>query len=159
LGDLPEIVNWRRLSDNITLSGQPSEQQLSELRDLGVSRVINLGPHTNRGALDDEATVVAALGMAYTYIPVDFANPSDNDFIKFCDAIDNIGNDLTHVHCIYNARVSAFFYRYAHAGLGFSISDTFTIMDSIWRPGGVWAKFIGNQDAVDQPIRYSGEDY
>jgi protein tyrosine phosphatase (PTP) superfamily phosphohydrolase (DUF442 family) len=61
--DLPEVLNWRRLDSKISLSGQPTETQLSEIKDLGVTHIVNLGPHTNKGALDDEAGTVASLGM------------------------------------------------------------------------------------------------
>ena len=29
--DLPDILNWRRWDDRITLSGQPTEEQLAEI--------------------------------------------------------------------------------------------------------------------------------
>ena len=157
--DLPEIINWRRLDKNITLSGQPTEEQLINIRDLGITHVINLGPHSNDGALEDEAGSVTALGMEYIYIPVDFENPTDADFAEFCNALEKVKDQTVHVHCIYNARVSAFFYRYAKSGIGGSEEVAFAIMDGIWRPGGVWAKFIGNEDALDLPNRYSGDDY
>lgn len=157
--NLPDIKNWRRLDGRITLSGQPTEEQLSEIRKLGVSHIINLGPHTNDGALDDEAGTVAALGMTYIYIPVDFDNPTEGDFTAFCDALESLPDRQVHVHCIYNARVSAFFYRYAQSGRGGSKAEAFELMDGIWRPGGVWAAFIGDEDSVNLPHRYAGEDY
>ena len=157
--DLPHILNWRRWSDSITLSGQPTEDQLREIRDAGVTHVINLGPHSNKGALSDEPGSVAALGMEYIYIPVDFDNPTDADFARFCDALGKIGEATTHVHCIYNARVSAFFYRYAKEGNGGDAAQAFELMDGIWRPGGVWAEFIGDLDSQAQPNRYAGDDY
>ena len=55
--DLPHVLNWRRLDSRITLSGQPTEAQLAEISGLGVTHVINLGPHHNKGALDDEAAL------------------------------------------------------------------------------------------------------
>ncbi len=157
--DLPDVLNWRRLDDRITLSGQPTEEQLADIRDLGVTHVINLGPHHNKGALEDEAGTVAALGMGYIYIPVEFDSPTDQDFAKFCDAIESLPDTQIHVHCIYNARVSAFFYRYAKAGRGLPEAEAQALMDSIWRPGNDWADFIGRQDAIGQPNRYAGEDY
>ena len=157
--DLPDILNWRRVATDITSSGQPTEAQLAELRDSGVSHVINLGPHTNRGALDDEAGTVAALGMEYVYIPVDFANPTDADFEAFREAVQRLEGHRLHVHCIYNARVTAFFYRYARAGLGGPEAEARATMDSVWRPGGVWATFVGDEDAAELPNRYAGEDY
>jgi len=157
--DLPEIINWRRLDHRITMSGQPTEDQLSQIKELGTTVIINLGPHTNTGALDDEPGTVAKLGITYIYIPVDFDKPSDEDYAKFCNAMKHVEDEQVHVHCIYNARVSAFFYRYAQTEKGFSLAETYEIMDSIWRPGNVWAKFIGNHVAIDQPNRYSGKDY
>ena len=157
--DLPEVLNWRRLDHRITLSGQPTEDQLAEIKDLGVTHVINLGPHHNKGALPDEAGTVAALGMEYIYIPVEFEDPTDQDFANFCDAIESLPDTQVHVHCIYNARVTAFFYRYAKTGRGIPEAEVHALMDGIWRPGNDWAEFIGSEDAVGQPNRYAGEDY
>ena len=157
--DLPEILNWRRLSETITLSGQPSESQLADIQALGVTHIINLGPHDNTGALADEPGTVAALGMHYIYIPVDFEHPTDADFDRFCTAVEAHADTAIHVHCIYNARVSAFFYRYAKSGRGGSEAEAFALMDGIWRPGDDWAAFIGEDSAKGQPNRYAGEDY
>jgi len=32
-------------------------------------------------------------------------------------------------------------------------------MDSIWRPGGIWAKFISKPEDENQKNRYAGFDY
>lgn len=157
--NLPKVLNWRRLDGRITLSGQPTEEQLGDIKDLGVTHIINLGPHHNKGALEDEAGTVAALGMAYIYIPVEFDNPTDQDFATFCDAIESLPDTQIHVHCLYNARVSAFFYRYAKIGRGIPEAKAHALMDGIWRPGNDWADFIGRRNAVDQPNRYAGDDY
>ena len=109
--------------------------------------------------LPDEPGTVAELGMGYTYIPVDFENPTDADFEAFCTAYQSFKGEKVHVHCIYNARVSAFFYRYTTDVLGGSTDLAFSLMDGIWRPGGVWATFIGDGGSVELPNRYAGEDY
>lgn len=157
--DLPEVLNWRRLNSRITLSGQPTEAQLAKIKDLGVTRIINLGPQTNKGALPDEAGAVADLDMVYVYIPVDFENPTVDDFDKFCQAIERADGETIHVHCIYNARVTAFFYRYAKMGKGGIESRAFAMMDGIWRPGGVWATFVGKPEDSEKPNRYAGYEY
>lgn len=157
--DLPHILNWRRITARLTTSGQPSEEQLGDIRNLGVSHIINLGPHHNTGALKDEAGSVAALGMTYIYIPVEFEAPTDQDFEDFKSAVEGLPDAKIHVHCIYNARVSAFFYRYAKAGFDMSEADAFANMEGIWRPGDDWAAFVDRADAVGQPNRYAGDDY
>lgn len=159
MGELPEILNWRRWTADITLSGQPTEAQLSEVAQLGVRHVINLGPHSNDGALEDEEGTVRALDMSYHYVPVDFENPTEADFTAFCAVLDQTAGELRHVHCIYNARVSAFFYRYAKEGRGGEVDEAFALMDGIWRPGGVWAKFTGDAAAASLPNRFKGYEY
>lgn len=158
--ELTHILNWRRINPRITTSGQPTEAQLAELKSCGVTHIVNLGiHHSGKGALKDEARSVADLGMEYIYIPVDFETPTDADYEAFKSALAAHPNTQIHVHCIYNARVSAFFYRYACDGFGMSVPDAFQNMESIWRPGSDWADFIGQPDAAGQTNRYAGEDY
>lgn len=156
---MQDVINWRRVDGRVTTSGQPTEAQLAQIKAQGVLDVINLGPHSNKGALADEAGTLAGLGMSYTYIPVDFDAPTDADFDAFCTAMSRLEDKPVHVHCIYNARVSAFFYRYAQEGRGGEVSDAFERMESIWRPGGVWAEFIGNAADISLANRYAGDDY
>jgi protein tyrosine phosphatase (PTP) superfamily phosphohydrolase (DUF442 family) len=84
MADPETIYNWRRLDDRITTSGQPTEQQLAGIQALGVRHIINLGLHSHEKALPDEAASVGRLGMTYIHIPVNFQNPTDEDFGKFC---------------------------------------------------------------------------
>ena len=151
------FINWREIDDRVTTSGQPTEEQLVELANAGVTTVINLGPHWNKGALDDEPASVEALGVRYIYIPVDFDAPTRDDFDRFCAAMRATDGERLHVHCIYNARVSAFFYLYAKEAGDADVA--FTRMDGIWRPGGVWATLIGVPDTETSKNLYAGEDY
>ncbi|MGE0668899.1 MAG: protein tyrosine phosphatase family protein [Sphingomonadales bacterium] len=153
MADPTHIHNWRRLDDRITTSGQPTEDQLTDIRDLGVTHVVNLALHSHEMALPDEAASVAALGMTYIHIPVEFERPTEDDFVRFCAAMTEIAGRPVHVHCIVNARVSAFLYRYRRDVLGREDSAARALMDSVWRPGGVWARFIGDDDSADLPHR------
>ena len=157
--DFPDIINWRRIDDRLTSSGQPTEAQLADIKNLGVTHIINLGPHHNKGALEDEAGSATALGMEYIYIPVEFENPTDHDFERFCEALESLPDTPVHVHCIYNARVSAFFYRYAKTSAVISVEDAFDMMDGIWRPGDDWAAFVDLPEAKGRPNRYKGYEY
>jgi uncharacterized protein (TIGR01244 family) len=140
----PEMIyNWRRLDDRVTTSGQPTEPQLADIQALGVRHIINLGLHTHEKALPDEAASVSRLGMTYIHIPVDFQNPTDEDFTRFCSAIEQLKEVPVHVHCIANYRVSAFFYRYRRDVLGMDETQARAEMEQIWHPEGVWATFVG----------------
>jgi len=141
--DDPEtIYNWRRLDDRITTSGQPTEAQLADIHALGIRHIVNLGLHTHEKALPDEAGSVARLGMTYIHIPVDFQNPTDQDFEKCCSVMEQLKDVPVHVHCIANARVSAFFYRYRRDVLGMDEARARADMEEVWQPKGVWAEFV-----------------
>ena len=90
MADPEMIYNWRRLDDRITTSGQPTEPQLADIHALGVRHIVNLGLHTHEKALPDEAASVSRLGMTYIHIPVDFQNPTDQDFDQFCSVMEQL---------------------------------------------------------------------
>ena len=136
------IYNWRRLDRRITTSGQPTEEQLQAIRDLGVRHIVNLGLHTHEKALPDEAASATALDMRYIHIPVDFQKPTEADFAAFCTTMAALAEVPVHVHCIANYRVSAFFYRYRRDVLGVSEELARREMEMVWTPNDVWAAFI-----------------
>ena len=142
-GDPTSIYNWRRLDDRITTSGQPTEPQLADIHALGIRHIINLGLHSHEKALPNEAASVSRLGMTYLHIPVDFQNPTDEDFTRFCSAMEQLKEVRVHVHCIANYRVSAFFYRYRRDVLGTDEAQARADMEDVWHPEGVWATFVG----------------
>jgi uncharacterized protein (TIGR01244 family) len=148
MSDPTHIHVWRRFDARVTTSGQPTEAELAEIRALGVTYVVNLGLHSHERALPDEAASVAALGMTYIHIPVDFERPTDEDFRRFRVALDAIGDQPVHIHCIANARVSAFLYRHRRDVAGSGAAEAKALMDSIWRPDGVWARFLGDEESA-----------
>jgi protein tyrosine phosphatase (PTP) superfamily phosphohydrolase (DUF442 family) len=157
LSDPVDIKNWRRLDERVTTSGQPSETELALLASMGVGTVINLGLHSHELALADEAATVTGLGMHYVHIPVDFANPTEEDFQVFADVMKAAEGQSVHVHCILNARVSAFVFRYVRDVCGSDPAAARTLMDSVWKPGGVWAAFIGDNARQDAAHEFHGE--
>ena len=142
MADPETIYNWRRLDDRVTTSGQPTERELADIQALGVRHIVNLGLHTHEKALPDEAASVGGLGMTYIHIPVDFQNPTEEDFATFCAAMERLKDVPVHVHCIANFRVSAFFYRYRRDVLGMDEAAARAEMEQVWHPEGVWAAFV-----------------
>jgi protein tyrosine phosphatase (PTP) superfamily phosphohydrolase (DUF442 family) len=157
--DPADILNWRRVDARLSTSGQPNDAQLAALKDAGVSHVVNLAPHSNNHALADEPGTVAALGMGYTNIPVDWDEPTEADYQSFRDAMRGLEGQTVHVHCAANMRVSAFLYRYWRDELGRPDEEARAVMDTIWQPGGKWAALIGDDAAVARDHRYAGRDF
>ena len=164
MSDIPhtdpvDIFMWRRIDDRLTTSGQPSEAQLEQISKLGITHVVNLGLHSHEKALPDEAGTVAQLGMEYIHLPVDFDAPTNADFERFRDVMQDLDGQIVHVHCIANLRVSAFLYLYYRDHLAMPEAMARQQMESIWRPGGAWARFIGRNEQSDLPHRFAGRDY
>lgn len=159
MSDPTDILNWRRFDSRITLSGQPTVDQFTRMAETGVTAVINLAPQESKDALRNEAAIVQGLGQKYAYIPVDFQAPSETDFENFCKAMNDYSADTVHVHCIYNARVTAFMLRYTREVLCAPDEVMAKMMDGIWRPGGVWARFLNDESRVDLPNQYAGYEY
>jgi len=157
--DPADIPMWHRLDARLTTSGQPTEEQLARLPALGVTHVVNLALHSHTQALADEAGSTAALGMGYTNIPVAFDAPTEADFARFAALMDQLAGAVVHVHCIANLRVSAFLYRYACGRHPERQAEAAAELERLWRPGGVWAHFVGVPEAADLPHRYEGADY
>jgi protein tyrosine phosphatase (PTP) superfamily phosphohydrolase (DUF442 family) len=142
MADPEDTYHWRRLDERVTTSGQPPEPQLAAIRDLGVSHVVNLGLHSHEKALPDEAASVARLGMTYVHQPVDFSAPTEADLARFCALMEALKDEVVHVHCIANYRVSAFFYRYRVDVLGWDPDRARRDLDAVWRPEGVWKDLV-----------------
>lgn len=139
---LEGIFNFLRIRDSILTSGQPTERQFRLVRDAGIKRVINLAPHDAENALADEGATLEALGMEYVHIPVDFRSPTEEDFEKFCAEMDQRGDEPVLVHCAANMRVSAFMFRYRRDVLGESPETLVGDLHAIWKPFGVWERFL-----------------
>lgn len=137
MADPETIYHWRRLDDRVTTSGQPTEPQLEDIHALGIRHIVNLGLHSHEKALADETASVSRLGMTYIHIPVDFQNPTDQDFDQFCAVMEQLKDVPVHVHCIANYRVSAFFYRYRRDVLGMDEARARAHMEEVWHPEGV----------------------
>ena len=140
--DPTAVYHWYRLDNRITTSGQPTEAQLADIASLGVRLVINLALSSSPRALPDEAAAVGALGMAYLHIPVDFGNPAEADFAAFCAAMNDAREELVHIHCAANYRVSAFLCRYRCQVLGVGWEEAYGDLERVWTPDDVWAGFI-----------------
>jgi protein tyrosine phosphatase (PTP) superfamily phosphohydrolase (DUF442 family) len=136
------IYNWRRLDNRLTTSGQPTEPQLADIHALGVRHIVILGLHTHEKALPDEAASVSQLPMTYIHIPVDFQNPTDQNFDQFCSVMEKLKTVPVNLHCIANYRVSAFFYRYRRDVLGMGETQARADMEQVWQPEGVWATLV-----------------
>lgn len=139
--ELSDIYNFLPIQNSYATSGQPSEAQFRLIRDAGYKLVVNLAPTSMlENSIVNEDKILQELGLNYVHIPVDFQNPTDDDFQAFVETIHN--KEHVWVHCAANMRVSAFTYRYRTQVLQEDPSQAMADLQKIWEPIGVWAEFI-----------------
>jgi uncharacterized protein (TIGR01244 family) len=148
MNDPEDITAWQRIDARTTTSGKLVAEDVIRLAALGVQHVINLAMDDHADALAQEAELMAAAGLRYTHIPVPFDAPKVRHFEAFVTA-NAADDDLVHVHCIANMRVSAFLYRYHRDVAGMPESEARALMEQQWSPDtgdhptlAPWARFI-----------------
>ena len=136
------IRNYVALSEELATGGQPSEEQIQQLAQVGVECIINLGLLDPRYCLADEAGLVHSLGVEYHHIPVDFQAPTLEDLSQFFAAMQAAEGKRVFVHCAANYRVSSFVSLYGQARLGWTSAQATAHIQRLWEPNAVWAAFI-----------------
>jgi uncharacterized protein (TIGR01244 family) len=131
-GDPADIRHWQRRADGITTSGRLEAGDPARLAAIGVRHVVNLALDSHPEALADEAALLAAQDIAYTHIPVPFDAPGPDHVAALAKAL-AAHPGPTHVHCIMNWRVTAFFYLIDRAA-GMPEAEARAQMARVWNP-------------------------
>lgn len=139
---LSAIQNFLRLSDDLATSGQPFADQLEWIAQAGFQTVINLSSPAAWDYLPDEGERVAALGLEYVPIPVDWTQPAQEDLDAFFEALDRRAGRRVYVHCARNMRVSAFVFLYRVLRTGMPVELAQADLLRIWIPEDIWLEFI-----------------
>lgn len=130
---IEDTYNFLKVDDHTFTAGQPSEDQLASAAESGIQVVINLAPYYPGDSLPDEAGTVQSLGMQYHNIPVNWENPTRQDFDRFESVMQQVGQKKVLVHCAANFRATAFYSLYAQRHLGWSQSQGEHFRSQIWQ--------------------------
>ena len=148
---LNAIYNFEPITDWLGTSGQPTESQFSAIADAGYSAVVNLALPSSDNAIKNEGSIVSGHGMAYFHIPVVFENPTLSDLRLFFGVMNALDGKKVWVHCVVNARVSAFVYQYLRYAKGLDDEAAKTQLLRKWLPemDDVWRRFLSlRQDVI-----------
>ena len=144
-----DILNHHDVTADIASSGQPSAAQFKEIAASGYQVVINLAMPDHDNAIANEGSIVTSLGLTYIHIPVSFDAPTDDQLATFSGYMDTLERKKVWVHCIVNARVSAFLFCYLQKNRGLSAEQSATPLLEQWLPqmDKVWKEFISQAPA------------
>ncbi|MGE0384084.1 MAG: protein tyrosine phosphatase family protein [Gammaproteobacteria bacterium] len=131
---MQDVVNFFQMTPGIATSGQPARDQFAAIADAGYRAVVNLAMHDSDNAIVDEGSLVASLGMTYVHLPVPFDRPERSHLVAFIRIMQALEGERTWVHCVVNARVSAFMYQYLRMIKGVPEPQARTPMLDRWQP-------------------------
>jgi protein tyrosine phosphatase (PTP) superfamily phosphohydrolase (DUF442 family) len=139
------ILNYFQVTEFIASSGQPTAEQFQEIASAGYNAIINLAMPDHENSIANEGSLVTSQGMTYLHIPVPFDAPDEEHFADFTGYMDMLKDKKVWVHCIVNARVSAFLFRYLQQSRGFTAEQAKTPVLERWAPkmDDVWKEFVG----------------
>ena len=128
------LLNFYQNTKNVSSSGQPQKEQFVEIAADGYSTIINLAMPDSDNAIPEEANIVTSFGMSYIHIPVPFEAPQAKHLKQFFGIMDGLQDEKVLVHCVVNARVSAFMHQYLTLKKGYSSKDASSPVLEKWRP-------------------------
>ena len=96
---VPGVPNAGKVSDQLFRGAQPRLSQLSELKKLGVTTIIDLRSGSS-GARNEERARAEALGMRFVSIPVGgFSTPSSAQLAQFFSLVRQSPRETIFIHC------------------------------------------------------------
>lgn len=137
-----DIINFIKINDNISTSGQPTKKQFEKIAKAGFDVVLNLAVANSEGKIENEDDIVTTLGMNYIHIPVEFLEPTHKNLQDFIDILSSLSAKRVWVHCIMNYRVSAFMYVYHKYVLRTPFNNINLEVFEEWSPDEKWQKIM-----------------
>ncbi len=141
---LAQITNYHPATADIGTSGQPTADQFRLIADSGYRLVVNLALPSSDHALANEGSLVTGLGMSYWHLPVDFDAPTLDELGLFCRTLEAWRGQKVWVHCVVNARVSAFMFQYLTQVRGVAPKAATSPLLEKWEPkmDAIWKAFL-----------------
>jgi protein tyrosine phosphatase (PTP) superfamily phosphohydrolase (DUF442 family) len=139
---LSDIFHFQATTETLGTAGQPTAAQFEAVKDAGYEVVINLALGNTQRDLANEPQLMSELGLDYVHIPVEFEQPTAADLDEFFEVMDANQGKKCFVHCIANARVSAFVMLYRVLRQGVPLEEARAQMLQIWTPNETWQAFI-----------------
>jgi uncharacterized protein (TIGR01244 family) len=118
-----DVLNYREFANDLCSAGQPSAEQWAQLRDAGVSHVLNIRPNEELPGINEEAQVHQA-GMQYAHLPIASADSLTAEAVDELAAhIAQVRSGKLLIHCGSGNRVGALLALYVHRYHGASIEE------------------------------------
>jgi len=137
-----DICNYFKYSENLSAGGQPTTEQLKELKKKGVKTIVNLSPASTKNYLPKEAVLVEELEMDYVHFPVDCSNLKPSHYTMFSNILKECKDVETFVHCGGNIKTSNFIFMYKVLEERMNKNEAMAELELIQHPEEKWLKYF-----------------
>ena len=135
----PNVVE---ISPRLVTSGQPTAAALAALGEQGFGAVVYLAPPTVHDAVKEEPAILAAQGIAYVNVPIDFMRPAARDYEAFAAAMAAHAGKKVLVHCQVNMRASTMVFLHRVIESKEDPDTAYQSVARVWSPSGAWKRFL-----------------
>ena len=140
---LSQIANFQFVHEHLMTSGQPTTEQLKQIKEYGVDTIINLAFTDANPHLEHEDKICAELGLNYIQIPILWDTPADDQCLFVLDLVAHLVQEkMVWVHCAKNMRVSSLIYLYRQYFMDMDMPTAQELMHQIWEPNETWTGLI-----------------
>lgn len=106
------ILNYYQYSNTLAAGAQPSESDISALKNEGFEAIVNISPASARNALHNEAYLTEKADMHYVHFPVDCSNLQPVHYMAFSGIMNGLRDKKIFVHCGGNIKSSNLIHMY-----------------------------------------------
>ncbi|MEL7296323.1 MAG: protein tyrosine phosphatase family protein [Pseudomonadota bacterium] len=137
-----DIVNYRAYTPLFASAGQPTAQQFLGLGEDGFETVVYVAYTDHENSLANADRLAHQQGLTYVHIPVDWNNPTLQDFQMIANVLEQNRERKTLLHCQLNYRASAFAMLYRVLYQDVPLLDAKRDMNAVWQPNQTWTDFM-----------------
>lgn len=119
--------NFRKLNNEIAISGQPSAADLDELASQGFRTIVNLRTEDEPGILEDEEREVENRALNYSSIPVSPQTLDDLSVARFSQALESVDGTPALIHCKSGGRAGLMALLHLAVKSGWSVQQTLEV--------------------------------
>ena len=140
---LSQIKNFQFIYERLFSSGQPTAEELKQIKEYGIGTVINLAESDAEHALPHEDKICLDVGLNYIQLPISWETPSSDQCLLLLDLVNHLlESQMVWVHCSNNNHVSSLMYLYRQYFMDVDIATAQDFLHDIWKPNETWTGLI-----------------
>lgn len=140
---LSQIKNFQFIHERLFSSGQPTAEELKQIKEYGIGTVINLAESDAEHALPHEDKICLDVGLNYIQLPISWETPSSDQCLLLLDLVNHLlESQMVWVHCSNNNHVSSLMYLYRQYFMDVDIATAQDLLHDIWKPNETWTGLI-----------------